>query len=57
MTIQSYFVEEIPRRKSIQMRLKGEVALASTPARMSQLLSCSGADQGQVDISVDPQLL
>jgi TldD protein len=57
MTIKRYFVEDIPRRKFLQMSLKGGVALAATPVLMSQLLSCKGAEQARVDISVDPQLL
>ncbi|NOR12353.1 MAG: hypothetical protein GQ545_03785, partial [Candidatus Aminicenantes bacterium] len=57
MTIKRYFVEDIPRRKFLQMSLKGGVALAATPVLMSQLLSCRGAEQAHADVSVDPQLL
>jgi len=57
MTIKRYFVEDIPRRKFLQMSLKGGVALAATPVLMSQLLSCRGAEQARADVYVDPQLL
>ncbi len=57
MTIKSYFVEDIPRRKFLEMSLKGGVALAATPALMSQLLSCKGAEQSAAQVSVNPQLL
>jgi len=45
MKIKSYFVEDIPRRKFLQMSLKGGVALAATPTLLSQFLSGKTADQ------------
>lgn len=50
-------MEDMSRRKFLQMSVKGGVALAATPALMSQLLSCRGMEQAQVDTVVDPQLL
>lgn len=57
MTIKRYFVEDIPRRKFLQMSVKGGVALAATPALMSQLMSCRGVEEAREGVSVDPQLL
>lgn len=57
MSIKSYFVSDIPRRKFLEMGLKGGAAIAATPALMSQLLSCKGAEQKTVEMSLDPQLL
>lgn len=52
-----YWMQDMSRRKFLQMSVKGGVALAATPALMSQLLSCRGMEQAQVDTAVDPQLL
>ncbi|MGD8540420.1 MAG: DNA gyrase modulator, partial [Candidatus Aminicenantes bacterium] len=39
------------------MSLKSGVAMAATPALMSQLLSCRGAEQSAAIVSVSPELL
>jgi TldD protein len=57
MAIKRYFVRDIPRRKFLEISLKGGVALAATPALMSQLLSCRSEGPGDARIAVDPQLL
>ncbi len=51
-----FFVEDIPRRKFLQMSLKGGVALAATPALMTQLLSCKKADTVSPELSLDPEV-
>ena len=53
MKIKRYFVEDIPRRKFLQMSLKGGVALAATPALLSHYLSGKAVDQG-TQVSLDP---
>jgi len=51
-------VRDIPRRKFLQMSFKGGIALAATPALLSQLLSCRGAGTGGgTEPGVDPGLL
>ncbi len=57
MALRHYFVRDIPRRKFLELSLKGGVALAATPALMSQLLSCKGQGPSEAKITVDPQLL
>jgi TldD protein len=57
MSIKRYFVRDIPRRKFLEMSLKSGVAMAATPALMSQLLSCRGAEQSAAIVSVSPELL
>ena len=53
----SWIDEFIPRRKFLELSFKGGLALAATPALLSQLLSCRGPERGQVIPVIDPQLL
>ncbi len=39
-----FLVRDIPRRKFLQMSMKGGIALAATPALMTQLLSCKKSE-------------
>lgn len=57
MRLKNHFAGDIPRRKFLQMSLKGGVALAATPALMSQLISCRGNKDLGADLKIDPQLL
>lgn len=57
MKFKKYFVEDIPRRKFLQLSLKGGVALAATPSLMSQLLSCKVSKPTSTKLELDPQLL
>lgn len=57
MKLKRYFVEDIPRRKFLQMSLKGGIALAATPSLMTQLLSCKGQKQVSARLELDPQML
>jgi len=52
----NFFVEDIPRRKFLQMSLKGGVALATTPALMTQLLSCKKAETVGTELKLDPEM-
>ncbi|MBS3819662.1 TldD/PmbA family protein [bacterium] len=56
MGIKDYFVEDIPRRKFLEMSFKGGIVLAATPALMSQLVSCKGQAPG-TKMDVDKSLL
>jgi len=57
MRLTSDFIGDIPRRKFLQMSMKGGIALAATPALMSQLMSCRGTQDISEDIKMDSQLL
>lgn len=57
MKFRGYFVEDIPRRKFLQMSLKGGIALAATPALMTELLSYKGSGRAGAKLALDPQIL
>jgi TldD protein len=57
MKFRGYFVEDIPRRKFLQMSLKGGIALAATPSLMAQLLSFTGTEKAGAKMVLDPQIL
>ncbi len=57
MKLDHYFVEDIPRRDFLKTTLKGGVAVAATPALMTSLLSCSGSEQPDVKLTLDPEML
>ena len=57
MKFRGYFVEDIPRRKFLQMSLKGGIALAATPALMTELLSYKGSEKAGAKLTLDPQIL
>jgi len=53
----SWMDEFIPRRKFLELSFKSGIALAATPALLSQLLSCRGKEIASLKPTVDPQLL
>ena len=55
--MKKYFAEDIPRRKFLQMSLKGGIAVAATPALLTQLLSCKKATTVGEKLELDPQIL
>jgi TldD protein len=57
MRFKNYFVRDIPRRKFLEVSLKGGIALAATPALLSQLLSCRATKPESVKVVIDPQIL
>ena len=57
MSLNRYFVEDIPRRAFLQRGLRGGIALAATPALMSNLLSCAPTEIPSVKLNLDPQML
>ena len=57
MKLKNYFVEDIPRRKFLQMSLRGGIALAATPSLMTQLLSTVGSKQASAKLELDAQVL
>lgn len=52
----NFFVEDIPRRKFLQMSLKGGVAIAATSSLMMQLLSCKKAETVSTEMKLDPEI-
>ena len=57
MKIKKYFVQDIPRRKFIKDSIKGGIAVAATPALLSQLLSCAGKQNVSAKVVMDPAVL
>jgi len=57
MKLKGYFVEDIPRRKFLELSLKGGAAIAATPSLMMQLLSCRGPSPGTAKLKIDPDIL
>ncbi len=55
-TIKKVFAEDIPRRKFLRMSVKGGIAIAATPAIMTQLLSCRRATSVSTKMELDPQV-
>ncbi|MCP4727517.1 MAG: TldD/PmbA family protein [bacterium] len=56
MEFNNYFVRDIPRREFLARTIKGGIAVAATPALVSQLVSCAGGggeDVMQVDVSME----
>jgi TldD protein len=51
------FVEDIPRRKFLEMGLKGGLALAVAPPFLTRLLSGQGTSASSVKVGIDPSLL
>ena len=50
MKLKGYFVEDIPRRKFLELSLKGGLAIAATPALLRSLLAGDTAAQPTVDL-------
>lgn len=52
-----YFVRDIPRRKFLEMSMKGGLFIATTPALLSQLVSCSPGDSASPGLAIDKSTL
>ncbi|MCP2604932.1 TldD/PmbA family protein [Candidatus Aminicenantes bacterium AH-873-B07] len=52
-----YFKSDIPRRKFLELGLKGSIALAATPMLLKELLSYSGEMYTKTKLNIDPQIL
>jgi TldD protein len=50
MKLRGYFVEDIPRRKFLELSLKGGLAMAATPALLRSLLAGDTAAKPTVDL-------
>ncbi len=52
-----YFVRDIPRRKFLEMGLKGGIVMASTPALLSQLVACKPMGASASGLDIDKETL
>ncbi len=57
MKYKNYFVKDIPRRKFLELSLKGGVAAAATPTLLSKLMAQKGSSIDSTQINVNPQIL
>ncbi|MGB8953269.1 MAG: TldD/PmbA family protein [Candidatus Aminicenantales bacterium] len=57
MKSKNFLVADIPRRKFIELSLKGGVALAATPALLTQLLAAQDLKPSHVKLNLDSSLL
>ncbi|HEX2974449.1 MAG TPA: hypothetical protein VHO68_00810, partial [Bacteroidales bacterium] len=57
MKIEKHTVRDIPRRKFLEMSLKGGLLIAATPALMSQLVSCRSGVQKPSGMDMDKETL
>jgi TldD protein len=56
MSIKGYFIKDIPRRKFLELSLKGGAALVAVPSLMS-LVSCKGTTSGEAVLAIEKDLL
>ncbi|MCA1757348.1 MAG: TldD/PmbA family protein [Bacteroidales bacterium] len=57
MKSDKYFVRDIPRRKFLEMSVKGGLLVAATPALLSQLVSCSQSGPVTDPLTIDKATL
>lgn len=57
MSKKKYFVRDIPRRKFLEMSMKGSLFVAATPALLSQLTSCKQAGTSASGLDMDKATL
>jgi TldD protein len=57
MKIEKHSVRDIPRRKFLEMSLKGGLLVAATPALMSQLVSCQRGVKTSSGMDLDKETL
>ncbi len=57
MHLKNHFVDDIPRREFLQMSMKGAIAVATTPALLSSLLSSQGSKLPSIKLELDHAML
>lgn len=57
MKLQHFSVQDIPRRRFLELTMKGSLAVAATPALLSQLTSCRSATAGATVLDTDRDLI
>ncbi len=57
MKIEKLTVRDIPRRRFLELSLKGGILIAATPGLMSQLISCQSGVKTQSGLDMDKEML
>ncbi len=57
MSNEKHYVRDIPRRRFIEMGMKGGLLIAATPALLSQIVSCSGGGKVSPGLDMDKETL
>jgi len=57
MNEKKYFVRDIPRRKFLELSMKGGLIVAATPALLSQLISCKQQGLSGIGLDLDKETL
>ena len=57
MNEKKYFVRDLPRRKFLELSMKGGLVIAATPALLSQLISCKEKDLTGAGLDLDRETL
>ena len=57
MNEKKYFVRDIPRRKFLEMSMKGGLIIAASPALLSQLSSCQPQELASKALDLDKESL
>lgn len=53
MKIEEHTIRDIPRRRFLELSMKGGLLIAATPALLSQLVSCSGRKESSGEFGMD----
>jgi TldD protein len=57
MKLQHFSVQDIPRRRFLELTMKGSLAVAATPALLSQLTSCRSGTAGMAVLDTDRNVI
>jgi TldD protein len=57
MKIEKHAVRDIPRRKFLELSMKGGLLIAATPALMAQLVSCQNGAKIAAGLDMDKETL
>jgi len=55
--MEKHYVRDIPRRKFIELSMKGGLLIAATPALMTQLISCRNGARSAPGLDMDREIL
>jgi TldD protein len=57
MKMEKLMVRDIPRRKFLELSMKGGLLIAATPALMTQLISCKSGEKSSSGLAMDKEIL
>ena len=57
MKMEEHSVRDIPRRRFLELSMKGGLLVAATPALLTQLISCRGGSGGSSGLDMDKEML